>query len=378
MIVRMQERVRKSSTLIVCSTPNGRGIHRYALGLKEQIPGAEILVPRMKSLLVAWEIVGILAMWIKISRYGQVIFANSRVSPFVWPLLRRTRTVVVVHDLMDTTEELNYNSASDTWVSRLKRSINTWIIKGSIERAWTVILNSYATKKQIDRLGWVSSANIYILNPVPSFKEYRPVLESDRLISKRAQKNRICLLSVTGKTKNKCLGDYFNMVEKLVKSEGIDISMVLVGVEEVELEKRLAIIYAENRDRITLKKGIRGKELLALYMDSDVFVSLSVDEGYGIPLADAAGFGIPVIARDIPAFSEIANMGGLKGLVELCKDVDEVVELIAKKRDKYCHNEEDRNMVIARRVENYARYRQECRIRAEPALRDLISGWDGR
>jgi glycosyltransferase involved in cell wall biosynthesis len=46
-------------------------------------------------------------------------------------------------------------------------------------------------------------------------------------------------------------------------------------------------------------------ELAWLYSHARVFVFLSVDEGFGMPTLEAAHFGAPIVASDIPVFREI-------------------------------------------------------------------------
>ena len=48
-------------------------------------------------------------------------------------------------------------------------------------------------------------------------------------------------------------------------------------------------------------------ELRALYQKARLLVYPSIDEGFGIPLLDAARFGCPVACSDIPVFHEVMN-----------------------------------------------------------------------
>jgi glycosyltransferase involved in cell wall biosynthesis len=48
-------------------------------------------------------------------------------------------------------------------------------------------------------------------------------------------------------------------------------------------------------------------ELAAAYRSASALLAPSLDEGFGLPLAEAAGFGLPVLARDLPVFREVAG-----------------------------------------------------------------------
>jgi glycosyltransferase involved in cell wall biosynthesis len=71
-----------------------------------------------------------------------------------------------------------------------------------------------------------------------------------------------------------------------------------VPVDLSEFVKDLA-----NQSIVTVQNLTDG-ELKWLYANCRVFVCLSLDEGYGLPVVEAATFGAPVLASDIPVFRE--------------------------------------------------------------------------
>ena len=56
---------------------------------------------------------------------------------------------------------------------------------------------------------------------------------------------------------------------------------------------------------------VSDEALERLYRSASCLVAASFDEGFGLPLIEAARMGLPVIARDIPVFREIAGDGAL-------------------------------------------------------------------
>jgi glycosyltransferase involved in cell wall biosynthesis len=55
--------------------------------------------------------------------------------------------------------------------------------------------------------------------------------------------------------------------------------------------------------------GVTDAEYAALLADSAVLASTSLDEGYGLPLAEALALGVPVVASDLDIFHEVAGAG---------------------------------------------------------------------
>ena len=47
--------------------------------------------------------------------------------------------------------------------------------------------------------------------------------------------------------------------------------------------------------------------LMQLYAQSTALLAASYAEGFGLPLIEAAHYGLPIIARDIPVFHEVAG-----------------------------------------------------------------------
>lgn len=48
-------------------------------------------------------------------------------------------------------------------------------------------------------------------------------------------------------------------------------------------------------------------EVARAYLSSDLLLNASLGEGYGLPVAEAASLGLPVLLRDIPVFREVAG-----------------------------------------------------------------------
>jgi glycosyltransferase involved in cell wall biosynthesis len=57
--------------------------------------------------------------------------------------------------------------------------------------------------------------------------------------------------------------------------------------------------------------GVTDAEYAALLAERAVLVSASLDEGYGLPVAEALALGCPAVVTDMPIFREVAGDGAL-------------------------------------------------------------------
>ncbi len=64
-------------------------------------------------------------------------------------------------------------------------------------------------------------------------------------------------------------------------------------------------------DVVEFVSGVSDDELAAHYRSSDVLVMLSDHEGFGVPLVEAMGHGLPIVAFDAGAVSEVLDGAGV-------------------------------------------------------------------
>lgn len=92
-------------------------------------------------------------------------------------------------------------------------------------------------------------------------------------------------------------------------SEGRDVLLVIVGKRGWlvdELADRLSQ-HPELGKRLFWLAGISDEFLERLYGACDCLLAASEGEGFGLPLIEAAQRGLPLLARDIPVFREVAG-----------------------------------------------------------------------
>jgi glycosyltransferase involved in cell wall biosynthesis len=91
--------------------------------------------------------------------------------------------------------------------------------------------------------------------------------------------------------------------------EGLDINLVIVGKEGwmVDALARRLRAYEAHEPRLFWLQDISDEYLERLYAVAAALLAASHAEGFGLPLIEAARHRLPVIARDIPVFREVAG-----------------------------------------------------------------------
>ena len=103
-------------------------------------------------------------------------------------------------------------------------------------------------------------------------------------------------------------GFVLDAFEQLWK-QGIDASLVIVGCEGWMSSPLAARIrsHPEAGNRLVWLDRVSDEYLELIYDHARALVAASEGEGFGLPLVEAAGRGLRVIARDIPVFREVSS-----------------------------------------------------------------------
>jgi len=90
---------------------------------------------------------------------------------------------------------------------------------------------------------------------------------------------------------------------------GQDVSLIIVGKQGWMVEELIEKLRAspELNKRLFWLDGISDEYLEKVYTASTCLIAASYGEGFGLPLIEAAQHKLPIIARDIPVFREVAG-----------------------------------------------------------------------
>ena len=95
----------------------------------------------------------------------------------------------------------------------------------------------------------------------------------------------------------------------LLWQQGGDANLVIVGKQGwmmEELAQRMRS-HPEAGQRLFWLPGVSDEMLLKLYQASAGLLAASEGEGFGLPLIEAAQYGLPIVARGLPVFREVAG-----------------------------------------------------------------------
>jgi glycosyltransferase involved in cell wall biosynthesis len=90
-------------------------------------------------------------------------------------------------------------------------------------------------------------------------------------------------------------------------AEGEDVNLVFVGRAGWKIERLIERLKTHPRlgKQLFWLDGISDEYLREVYMASSALLALSVAEGFGLPIVEAAHYRLPLIVRSIPVFREI-------------------------------------------------------------------------
>jgi glycosyltransferase involved in cell wall biosynthesis len=92
-------------------------------------------------------------------------------------------------------------------------------------------------------------------------------------------------------------------------AERVDVNLVIVGKQGWMVEALVDQLrtHPERGKRLFWLEGISDEYLEKVYAASTCLIAASYGEGFGLPLIEAAQHKLPIIARDIPVFREVAG-----------------------------------------------------------------------
>lgn len=216
------------------------------------------------------------------------------------PLFGKTKKVITVHDFCWA--EKKYGT------SFFERIIQRFWYKISLISADAIVTTSETVRKKIlenfpRKKIFAIGSNIsdfsfekIIKNDFADNLNYRYFLAVGTIVER---KNYLSLLKAFKIFLNK------NIIKKEFK-------LVIAGKKAGDYDKIKKFIEVNKlSDVVELLGYISDKELYYLYSNAFAFINVSISEGFGIPLLEAANFGLPIICSEIEVFKEVTEGNAL-------------------------------------------------------------------
>jgi len=152
-------------------------------------------------------------------------------------------------------------------------------------------------------------------------------------------KDSFNILFVGRVIQNKCQHELINVMYELKSRKITNIKLFIVGGNHYTEYFQFLFRYRDSLDlteNIIITDKVADDDLAAYYQVSNLYLSLSEHEGFGMPLLEAILNDVPVLAYDTSAISSTIGNSGL-----LCyKSIDYVVENVLKIKDNRAYRKE--------------------------------------
>jgi len=220
-------------------------------------------------------------------------------------------SVVVVHDaIAERLPALTLPGRGDRIRWRLKQEV-------AVRRAEVVITVSEASRRAIVETLGVSDSKVHVIREAPA-DAFRPVpaSETSAALARLGLADDPYLLYVGGISPHKNIEVLIEAFE-VVAAGHEDLRLLLVGEVDDDpfLSSVAAVRSAIDRSpasrRIVLTGFVPDDDLAALYSGALATVLPSLAEGFGLPAAESAACGTPVVASRDPALVELLGDTGL-------------------------------------------------------------------
>lgn len=196
-----------------------------------------------------------------------------------------TKLFMIVHDCMTFTEPKNY-----TFSQRLYAKLAS----KTFRQADCIIAVSQTTKQTLHDIFYLPFGRIKVVPNVSSFS-----------VESKKTKD---FLYIGDMRKTKSLHNLISGFAVFLKNSNSNDKLIIAGRKKYEYENLLSLVKElDIEDKVVFCGYVSDEDKIKLFEKTKALVLISDNEGFGIPLIEAARNGIPVVCSDIPVFHEILD-----------------------------------------------------------------------
>lgn len=249
------------------------------------------------------------------------------------PVNGRIPTLLTVHDL-------SFIHYPDTFPEQLVAYLNR-VVPWSIRRASHVLADSQATKDDLVAIWRVPEAKVTVLYS-GVHERFQPVTEAERLTAVRQKYNLgntpyILAVGTVQPRKN------YQMLIRAFRpvTQTHPHNLIITGGQGWLYAEMMAEVARQGLNgRVHFAGFVADDDLPALYSGAALFAFPSLYEGFGLPLLEAMGCGVPVVTSDAASLPEVAGNAAVQlsphneaawtaALIRLLADPAERTRLVA-------------------------------------------------
>lgn len=216
------------------------------------------------------------------------------------PLFRKIKTVYTVHDL---SFEVNPDFYQDRWYENMKNSA----IKADV-----ITTPSLSTKNDLIKFYNIPENKITVTYLGVNKDIFQPL--SKEIVKKHLKKYfsfEKYILTVATSIKRKNV-PFLMDVLKTLKEKGIEEKLVIiVGTSYLKDSILKLAVERKLENEIFCLTEIQPDEMPFFYSGAELFVFLSLYEGFGLPVLEAMACGCPVITSNVSSLPEIVGEAGI-------------------------------------------------------------------
>ncbi len=211
------------------------------------------------------------------------------------PDFKKIKKIYTVYDL---SFEINPEFYKDKWYIDVKKSIL---------KADFIITPSFSTKIDLIKIYKVLETKIKVIYLGVNKRIFKPI---DKKVAKENLKKYFnferYILTVATSIKRKNI-PFLLDVYKILKDKKIEEKLVIiVGTDFLKYEI-FKILKEKNLNDVYVFSEIPTEEMPYFYSGAEIFVFLSLYEGFGLPVVEAMACGCPVVVSNISSLPEIVN-----------------------------------------------------------------------
>jgi len=182
---------------------------------------------------------------------------------------------------------------------------------GSLMFADGVFFISELATREVKKAGLTKAKHIKIGSDTEIWPE-RDEETRNRIRKSMELDDKFVILSVADNQERKNLWAAMDIVSKVKKSGVDNLKYILVTREHSHVGHKIRDLASQldiNDELVIMERGLPQDVLWSLYAASDLYLNTSKAEGLGLPLLEAMSVGLPVMATDTGAMTELLADG---------------------------------------------------------------------